>query len=297
MIESSMRTASLLIVLLLAGAARSAPPESAAKRAFKEGATLFNRGDFVGAIEAFERAYRLDPHYLVLCNLARCFEQRSEMVKAASYYRRCLKEGAAASPKAAEVRANLVSVEARITSLRVKSSGVPGEVYVDGKERGRTPTTTLLDPGSHIVEVRWHAGSSRKGITTRGGEEQEIVFEPILTSPAATTRAVVPSRPAPRRRARLSSAWFWSGLGLTAALTAVTAILGAQTLQLRDEFEQTPTRSNYDRAVGRRLLTNVFLAGALTTASATTALFFFTDFSREQRAPRTAFGVRLGGTF
>jgi hypothetical protein len=297
MMSHRMRIIPLVVLLGVIGPAGAARADDA-KRAFDEGITLFNRGDIVGAIEAFERAYKIKPHYHVQCNLARCYEQRSEMVRAAKHYRRCLAEGAKASTSAAEVRASLLAVESRITRVRVTSPGDPGEVFLDGKEQGRTPLTMQVDPGSHVVEARWRNGSARKTLTTRGGDSQEIVFEAIERVPA-TRPAITPPPPSSRlpARGRLHPAWFWSGVGLTVALSVVTAVLGAQTLQLRDDFEQDPTRANYDRAVTRRLLTNVFLAGALAAAGTTTTLAFFTSFSRERPDHSVAVGVQLGGSF
>ncbi|MFH1131450.1 MAG: hypothetical protein V1754_08950, partial [Pseudomonadota bacterium] len=64
------------------GAEPSKENEKEAAKAFALGSRLFEEQKYAGAIEAFQRAYDLKPHFLVQCNIARCHEFSKDMVKA-----------------------------------------------------------------------------------------------------------------------------------------------------------------------------------------------------------------------
>jgi hypothetical protein len=68
--------------------------------------------------------------------------------------------------------------------------------------------------------------------------------------------------------------------GATAALAVTTIVLGLQTLELKSEFEDDPTRQRYDEGVDRRTATNIVLAVTAAAAATTTVLFFYTDFGK-----------------
>lgn len=78
-----------------------------------KGAHLFENEDYGAAAAAFEQAYDIKPHYLVQCNIARCYEMMGKYSEAARRYRRCLDEGAGKSPQARQVHRALRGVEAK----------------------------------------------------------------------------------------------------------------------------------------------------------------------------------------
>ena len=279
----------LLGVIGRPGAASGDTKKAQAKRAFARGVALFKKGEYVAATAAFERAYALRPHFMVLCNIARCHEQRAQMVEAAGHYQRCLDEGGAAGEGAAEIRASLAAVRRKITTLQITSSGATGAVLVDGRRRGTTPARVPVDPGSHTVELRWPGGRSASLVVrTPGGEDRNVVFDP---------RSATGDADRPARRG-LSSAWFWTGVAATTALAAAAAVFGGLTLRDKGRFEDEPTRDNYDTAVGRRLVTNILAGLAIGVGAATTALYFFTDFGPRRGSEQpVAAGVGLRGVF
>jgi tetratricopeptide (TPR) repeat protein len=273
----------LLLLAQLAAAAASARPTSEASRAFAEGSELFDKADYVGAIEAFTRAYKLKPHYSVLCNIALSHERLGNMVAAARSYRDCLSQGADQAASAEAVRNSLRRVEGRIGWVLVRSSGKGGDVYVDGLQVGPAPQRVPLNPGSHVVEVRRPgAEAGRETLTTRGGEQLELELIPRALAPEPPKVIVVKEQAPERPRRRLHQAWFWSGVGLTAGLAAVATALGVLTLRTRDDYQAQPSRDLYDRGLNYRLLTNVFWGLTAASAGVTTGLFFYTDFRRSR---------------
>jgi hypothetical protein len=276
----------------------AAPGDAAkkAREAYARGQKLFEEKRFVGAIAAFERAYKLKPHFHVQCSIARCYQVLNKMIMAAERYKRCLDGGAATSPMARQVRENLKQVQEQITWVSVTSPGKGGKVYVDGEEVGPAPRRVPLDPGKSLLEVRRQgARPARVTINTIGGEEREISLVPLGAGEEETHGGTRPLR-------RLKPYWFWGTAALTAVLAVTTAILGVQTLNLEGEFNDEPSHAAADRFFSRRDLTNVFFGLTAAAAASGAVLFFFTDFggAADRRAgsgvPRRV-GVGFRGTF
>lgn len=300
----------ILVCLLLQGsaAAQGKPeepekqekidPERAkvASEAFKEGQRLFDAADYLGAIDSFQKAYELRPHFLVQCNIALCHERQNEMIRAAEHYKRCLSEGADKTEKGETVKNSLERVEGRITWLKVDSQGAGGTIYVDGRRVGPAPARVPLNPGSHVVEVRRKgAAAATTTISTRGGEEKQVELTP---SEGQRRGGKVVEKP----RRRLHQAYFWSAAGLSVVFALVATVTGVQTLGIRDDYEENPSRELLDRGESRRLVTNIMWAGAAVAAGSATALYFFSDlpWTRERgQDDRRAvtLGIGLQGTF
>lgn len=269
-----------------------------ASQAFAEASKLFDQADYVGAVEAFTRAYNLRPHFSVLCNIALSHERLGDMIRAASFYNRCYSEGAEKSENAEAVRNSIKRVEGRVGWFEVSAPSPGGEVYVDGKVVGSTPRRVPLNPGQHVIEVRRQgAEPARETVTVRGGEQRALELNPRQL---AESRPVVgPDKPAPSRR-RLHPAWFFATSGLAVAFGVVGTVFGVRTLATKSDYDAGPTRELYDRGRNQRLLTNLFFAGAAASAGSATVLFFFTDFGRlrrggPERSDSVSFGVQ--GTF
>lgn len=267
-----------------------------ASRAFREGQKLFEEADYLGAIESFERAYSLRPHFKVLCNIALCNERIGDMVKSAKFYQRCLQDGAEKTDEAEAVRNTLKRVEARITWVEV-TSAKGGTVYLDGRAMGPPPKRIPVNPGSRVIEVRLagHAPTSTT-IRTRGGEEHKLDLTPTLPTKGD-------GRSGGRRRP-LSQVWFWSAAGLAATCTIIATILGVKTLGIRDDYEANPSQELLDKGKSTRTATNVFWGLAAAAAGTATVLFFYTDFGSGPRDKAAAgfdrervFGVGVRGTF
>ncbi|MCA9668640.1 MAG: PEGA domain-containing protein [Myxococcales bacterium] len=285
----SRTIASVVSLALVVGASEAVANKKKAaadpaRAAYLRGAKLFDQHDYLGALEAFKRANTLRPHFLMECNIARCYERRAQAVKAAEHYRRCLATGGSKSPRASAIRKALASVSARIGTLVVESRGA-GKVFVDGREHGPVPQRVKLDRGTHIVEVRRPSGATvRSSVDLRGGETRTLRLDVSAHTPPKTAKggaAPSPARgetPATPARRGLSQVWFWIGVAATVALGVTTAVVGAQTLKANDDYEANPTQQGYDKVIDRRLLTNVMLGCTLAAAGGTTALFFFTDF-------------------
>jgi hypothetical protein len=95
----------VLVCVALAGPARADEDEARKARALAaKGQRAFDRGDYDEAIQAFGAAYDTKPHFLMQCNIARCYEMKGDYKEADKRYKRCLDEGADRSPMAGQVR-------------------------------------------------------------------------------------------------------------------------------------------------------------------------------------------------
>jgi hypothetical protein len=272
---------------------------------YAKGKRLFEERKWVGAVAAFELAYKLRPHFFVQCSIARCYQNLNDMIEAAERYRRCLKEGGAGKKDVAKrVGGSLRAVEAQITWVMVRSAGRGGTIYVGGKPAGEAPRKIPLNPGSHVIEVRREgAKSATATIKTLGGEERDMSLVPLDLKLPETEgeRKDTPEKPSPKRRG-LHQAWFWTTAGITAALAVAATVLGVQTLSLQSEYNDDPTQERADRFFQRRMLTNVFWGLTAAAAGTGTVLFFYTDFGgrgkeAENNQREVALGVGIRGRF
>lgn len=312
------RSIVLVVLSLLIAAPTQAKRKGEAARAYDKGERLYKETDYEGAIKAFKRSHSLHPHYLITCNIARCHERLSDMVKAAESYRRCLSEGGGASDQAAAIRKAMEAVETQIAWIRITTSGGHGTAYVDGERLGATPRRVALNPGTHRIEVRRRgAQPAVETIEADIGEKRTVE----LTPKAATATKVDPTQEEesgegdgdgdgdeqtgggngeddPRG---LSQVWFWSATAVTVGLAIVATVFGVQTLEANDAYIEDPTEAAYNDVIDKRLLTNVFLGLALGAAATSTVLFFYTDFSGGKQSadlggPRRGMTLGLGLT-
>lgn len=300
-----MRVAVLLacavVIVPAYGHGQSEGDDKAAAEAFERGKELHETRNYVEAIEAFEVAYRLRPHHIVQCSIARCYENLNKPIEAAAHFKRCLADGAASTELGGQVRASLARMEARIVHVEVSSPGKGGMIHVDGRSRGEAPQNLRLNPGSHVIEVR-REGAKAASATVKllGGERRSVTLIPVdlqVEAPASSPTGAEEPRERPRRR--LSQVWFWSAAGVTAALAITTTVLGIQTLRLKSDFEENPTEQGASDFWARRRLTNIMLGATLAAAATGTTLFFFTDFGGgpEPGTRGASAGIGMRGIF
>jgi len=296
----------LLCVALLGGEAearRKSEGADPASEAFALGTRLYSQMDYQAAMEAFRRAYKLKPHHIVLCNIARCYSGLNDMVKAADAYRQCLREGGGESKLAAKIADSLAKVEARITALSVTSVGKGGTVHVDGQAVGQTPRIVPLNPGRHVIEVRRYGAMTATATVEARGGQSSIELNPveIPTKPVARPEPERPVSKAPAPgRSRLSSSWFWVGAGATVAVAAAATAMGVLTLRANSDFDEGPTWDGYDKVIDYRLVTNVLWGATAALGATTTVLFFFTDFGGSRRDggdDAATLGIGITGSF
>jgi hypothetical protein len=280
------RSLSFLLALslsLLAAPAHAQPADpgpSPAAQAFAEGTEAYRRGDYPAALEAFNRSYKLQPRFLTLCSIARCHEHSGRLVQAAGFYRRCLGEGAEASPKAEQIKQALHAVELQLGRISVRATRGVATAVIDGKVVGRTPVEVAVEPGPHQVQLQLEEASSEiVTVEARAGKQQVVLLSlPESATAVASQPASRPQPPPQPTRKKVHGAWLWTTVGLTVAFAVTSAVLGAKTMDANHDYETNPTKEGYDRVILRRNLTNVFFALALGGVATSGVLLYFNRF-------------------
>jgi hypothetical protein len=278
--KRTVLTSLTLLLALLAAPAQAQPADPApspAAKAFAEGTEAYRRGDYPAALQAFTRSYNLEPQFLSLCSIARCHEHSGRLVQAAGFYRRCLGEGGASSPKGSQIVQALRAVELQLGRIAVRATRGVANAVVDGKIVGRTPVEVSVEPGPHQVQLQLEEASSEiVTVEARAGKQQVVVLPLPESATAAASEPASRPQPTPQpTRKKLHAAWLWSTVGVTVALAVTSAVLGAKTMDANRDYEANPTKEGYDRVIMRRNLTNVFFALALGGVAASGTLLYF----------------------
>ncbi|MCS6799245.1 MAG: hypothetical protein NZ898_12085 [Myxococcota bacterium] len=191
---SHFLSTALVASLLVAAPLSAQDSRTRAREFFEAGVAAFARADYQAALEAFERAYRTQPHPAVLVNIANCHLNLERPMDAAVYFERYLREAGTVEPaRRAEIEAALGRARAAIATIDVRGpAGI--EVVVDGEPSGRTPLRRPVEvnPGSHVVELRFPDGRvqterPRLGLGQALTIEARASAEPVASS--------IPSRP------------------------------------------------------------------------------------------------------
>lgn len=183
-----------VFALLAAGADAQDAGLDEARAHFERGVELFEKDDFVGALEAFEQADRASHVPAITYNIARARESLGQAQAALEAYEAYLAEAGAQGDYLAAATVALTSLKARATKLRVETEPPGATVRVDGVVlRERSPATVWVSRGPHRVDVElegWFAGTDMvaKGHGTDESVRLERPEAPVTAPKAAVVR-------------------------------------------------------------------------------------------------------------
>ncbi len=183
-----------VFALLAAGAEAQEAGLDEARVHFEKGVALFEKDDFVGALEAFEQADRASHVPAITYNIARARESLGQAQAALEAYEAYLAEAGAEGDYLAAATVALTSLKARATKLRVETEPSGATVRVDGVVlREKSPATVWVFRGPHRVDVEldeWSAGTDvvAKGNGTSEAVRLERPAAPASAPPAAVVR-------------------------------------------------------------------------------------------------------------
>jgi hypothetical protein len=192
------------VVLLLGSfpstAAAQLEPKIEAGRHFDRGLSLAKQKSYREAIDEFNRAYELSPHYSVMYNLGQAYLAIAQPVFAVEALRRYLSEGDKAVPAARrrQVEATIAAQERQIGSVTASSEPAGAAIRVDGIEVGRTPLAVpiRLRAGQHAFVALldgYLPWEQKLEVAGREHKSLEIRLEPIPTAmPIAGAGPAVP---------------------------------------------------------------------------------------------------------
>lgn len=303
----------VVAALLLLPAASGADEHAQARAHFERASQLFDLGRFAAARVEFEAAYRLVPDARVLANTAACFVAERRPVEALRRYRRFL--SASGEQIAPSLRRR---TEREIRSLRRSAGDMAlgiepwgAEIRIDGDWIGVAPLPwpVAVAPGPRRLEVRapGHGSLTRTILVER---DRQVAVTIVL---APRDAAQSPGAPDPYgnggtfrldsgedrpRRHSLRAPLLWAGVGLTAALSAGAAVVGAITLGNEHEYARSSTtverrRALYDDTRRLSVVTDILIDAAVVAGIATLAYYLFGK-SDARRGRPVARRVTLG---
>lgn len=196
----------------------SSPPapkekQTDADRYFKSGVALYKENKFAEALAEFERAYEIQPHPLVLYNIAVCHRELSHYQDSVKFYKRFVTEGKGQVPAArlTAAQTELDDVLARIARLTVTVTPDGATLSVDGAELGTLVEMPLiLAPGEHRIVA--HAEGrldAVRVIRVASGDELtvELMTVEVPTSSAKIVNQAVVRVPPVRKRFAIAAAF------------------------------------------------------------------------------------------
>jgi len=242
--KSIVRICSRLIVVVLllslgkAWAGADDSPVETARRSFALGVTLFEQGDYQGALQAFNEAYAASPHFAVLYNIGQAQIARDKPLEAVATLSRYLREGQAQVPaeRRRQVEEQLEMIEALLGELDVLTEPPGAFLSVDGRGLGLTPLSepTRLAAGVHKIaaSLAGHVPVERSVVIGQGKRHEVLLLLPMEVAkiPEVATRPAPVSSPS---RLRPALPYVLAGAGVALA----GGVLGAY-LWERDAYQK-----------------------------------------------------------
>ncbi len=216
----------LLISLGPAAAASPTLPDAAkaeAKRLRDLGVEESERGEYVRALDYFEKAYSHYPSANLRFNIACVLTDLGRDLEATEAFESFLSQSANASQEAIGIaRAKVSVLERRLgrISLHAHTPGI--EISVDGRTVGSSPLDRVLRvaPGAHQV------------VGQRAGYLDAVSTVSVL--PGQTFEVPVELHKVSDNRQLKKRWWFWVALGGVVAITATSVALGVKYGQAQD---------------------------------------------------------------
>lgn len=145
----------LVVGVLTSGVAGA---QEDARTLFQRGQVAYTQGDYEASVEAWTRAYELDPRPLLQFNLSQALERLGRLGEAVEALEVYLAASPPDDPSTANARARLAALRMRLNETGIQLTGGPAgaTILLDGEDVGRTPRPDVIrvSPGSHRVVVR-----------------------------------------------------------------------------------------------------------------------------------------------
>jgi hypothetical protein len=208
-----------------------------ADRFFKSGVDLYKEGKFAEALAEFERAYEIQPHPLVLYNIAVCHRELSHYQEAVKFYKRFVTEGKGQVPqsKITTAQSELDAILARIARVSVTVSPDGATLYVDDKELGTLVEMPLiLPPGEHRLIAKAPGRSDAvRVIRVASGDELTVDLPTAEAMPVDNLAARGGERGADEAAAKVAMPQKHFGVGASFGTNLVVAYAVMPSLRVR----------------------------------------------------------------
>lgn len=261
-----------------------------------QGMRLYDDKDYTSALSKFEQAEEFVLIPTITLQRGRCLERLGRWVEARDAYELAAEMELPASAKwqhqsaQREAASELSALDPKIPRVTLVVKNGDGEVWIDGRSRGKvTSDPVLIDPGKHVVEVRaadLRVARSSVDLTSN----QAITLELTLESQSG-------AGPGPFQLLG------WIGVGLGGASLVVTIGTGVAAIQARDDLESRcpngrcppDASADVDRYDGLRWSSGVFLFAGLAFAGGGVAALLLDPTHKPSGAARPILGPGFAG--
>jgi hypothetical protein len=252
-----------------------------ARAYFAKGGQHYAKERYAQAIIEFQKAYTFWKNPRILLNIAICYSEMSNAVKAVIYLRRALKTADAEqlAKLKTKIPAGLQARPSQVADLKVVMPDGAAEIFINDEPAGSSPVERVVAPGAVRVVVKLDGKVKvSKTLTLAAGEKKTFA---LSQWPAATpSEGGVSWRTRLKRLAKLPVYYVGAAALVTLVGTAVLIGTGVRTEQIQDDYYGTPTLDTRDQGIRLRTTTNVFIGITVTAGLAAVALAVFTDWSR-----------------
>lgn len=274
-----------------------------ARALFQQGQAAYQAGEYESAIEAWERAYAMDPRPALQYNLAQAYGRLARVEEESASLRLYI-AGALAAGTASDdsqivsARARLSAIADRIRRTGIQLTGVPSgaHVLVDGTPNMAGNGEAIpLSPGPHRIEVQAEGYEEfNSSVVIRAGET--LVLPVMLDERREVAGS---SSDSGMSGGRLGAVLCWSVGG---ASLLVGSVLGGVALSKSDGAVDGTTQA--ESARGMALGSDITIATGAALGVTGLVLFLVSDDGEEApaiavaplAAPRTA-GLQVFGRF
>jgi tetratricopeptide (TPR) repeat protein len=215
MIRRFRRFARSLVFVLSFGAAAHAQD---ARKAFKEGVSAFQAGDFATALDKFQQADAAAHAPAITYNIARTLEQLARPQDAMLAYERYLAQAGESGEFTTAAALAIAQIKARNGRLVVSSTPPGATVTLDGTPLAeKTPISVLVPPGSHRLTLSLDDWNEERTVETTAGTASELVFVRGKSAPAPAPKKIVVVKTVPAStKPQLSGLMGTAGISISA---------------------------------------------------------------------------------
>jgi tetratricopeptide (TPR) repeat protein len=163
-----MGITSIVLFALIAQASTSSPPsedKAKAQELLNEGAGMYEKGDYTGALGKFRDAHAAYPSAKIWFNIGQANRDLGRPLDALEAFQKFLDGAPDASPEdKADAQASVSELQRKLGQLTIVCETTGAEISVDGKPAGTAPLAKPA-PGSHAT-----SDPSRGGIAAPGAD-------------------------------------------------------------------------------------------------------------------------------
>lgn len=212
-VRSALRLLVAPALLLCVASTGSAQAEDAnvarARELFQRGVEAYDRGVYFEALQAFQEAYRLQPHASVRVNIANCYDKLDRPAEAIRNFEQFLGSGAGTPAQQEEVVQALPALRKRVGRLVLRVSPQGARVVIDNADELRAPIREpiSLKVGRHQLTASLDGHETAMRVVDIHSEETTeldvhllrldssgnlVAEEPTVTAPVPSPPAFAP---------------------------------------------------------------------------------------------------------